>query len=94
MQLRALRQVKIADTIYYKGEIFPFPLDRDWRKIVRLKGAEIVTDERVVSASPTIIKAGPRWRKVMLGDEQIGKTVGSDEEAEKIIEAWRNGEYS
>jgi hypothetical protein len=38
--------------------------------------------------SPEIVKAGPRWKKVMLGNEQIGKTVGSDEEAQAIIAEW------
>lgn len=37
---------------------------------------------------PIIVSAGPRWRKVMLGDEQIGKTVGSDKEAQQIIDEW------
>lgn len=60
----------------------------DTRKIAPVESG-FVPPRRV---TPEIRKAGPVWRKVFVGDEQIGKTVKSDEEAQAIVESYMNGE--
>lgn len=79
---------------YVAGEPFD-KADYPAHKIKRLfdarKIAPVERDFVPRRVKPEIRKAGPVWRKVFVGDEQIGKTVKSDEEANEIIENYLNG---
>lgn len=48
----------------------------------------LTNDEKHDIIMPEVIQAGPAWKKVMLGKEQIGKSVRTDEEAQAIIDEW------
>jgi hypothetical protein len=93
MKFRALRYMKIGDKQIAPNDIFYAIDNRDWISLVRLGSAELIDDVKeqvdlTVKQDPTIVKAGPRWRKVMLGETQIGKSVKTDEEALAIIATW------
>jgi len=49
---------------------------------------DLTTDENNDIVIPEIVQAGPAWKRVMLGNEQIGKSVRTDEEAQAIIDEW------
>ena len=84
--------LSVGDKILFAGDLF----DKSLVSVRRLKQLYefrkiALTKEETVSRTdePTIVKAGPVWRKVMLGEVQIGKSVKSDEEALEIIAAWK-----
>lgn len=99
-EFRALKPLKIGDNEIWIDEIFTMPDDRDWLPLIKLELAELVNGEgKEISPQsaelpepdtsfPEIVKAGPVWKKVMLGDEQIGKSVKTEEEAQAIIDEW------
>lgn len=86
MLLEAVRPMKVGSKIVLPGESFSPPEGQDFSTLIR-RG-------RVKKArgTPEIRKAGPAWRKVFVGDEQIGKAVKTDEEAQAIVESYMNGE--
>lgn len=49
--------------------------------------AEEVKNE--AKLEPKIVRAGPVWIKVMVGNEQIGKSVKSFAEAKEVAENWK-----
>ena len=104
-KFRALKPLKVGDRVFWIGEVFTIPDDRDWQSIIRLGLAELTTtvaaEEKSAATDknnltiaqeydsiPQIVKAGPVWKRVMLGDQQIGKSVKTDEEAQEIIDNW------
>lgn len=87
--------LSVAGRMFFAGDPFDKSLvsTRRLRQLYEFRKIALTKEEiKVVVTSieePTIIKAGPVWRKVMLGDIQIGKTVKTDDEALEIIAAWR-----
>ena len=55
---------------------------------VEVEETPLTTDEKRDIVMPEVVQAGPAWKKVMLGKEQIGKSVRTDEEAQAIIDEW------
>lgn len=94
MKFRALKPLKVGDNSFNVGDIF-YPIDnRDWMSLVRLESAELIDDVKehvtsTIAQEPVVVKAGPVWKKVMLGDVQLGKSVKTEEEALEIIEEWK-----
>jgi len=83
--------LSVGGKILFAGDLF----DKSLVSVRRLKQLYefrkiALTKEEIVSRTdePTIVKAGPVWKKVMLGTVQLGKSVKTEKEATEIIEEW------
>lgn len=87
--------LSVGDKILFAGDLFDKSLVsvRRLKQLYEFRKIALTKNEAITIIStieePTIVKAGPVWRKVMLGEVQIGKSVKSDDEALEIIAAWK-----
>ena len=84
--------LSVGDKILFAGDLFDKSLvsARRLKQLYEFRKIALTKEETVSRTDkPTIVKAGPVWRKVMLGEVQIGKSVKSDDEALEIIAAWK-----
>ena len=93
-----LIRLKLAELVNSEGEeISPQPTEEVTEEVVaepetetssEVEETPLTTDEKRDIVMPEVVQAGPAWKRVMLGGEQIGKSVRTDEEAQAIIDEW------